>query len=60
MPACRRPAIRPMSLRPDLVECWVFRVAPPADAADPRPEVDRLEILLIRRSASRIFPGLWQ
>ena len=47
-----------MSLRPDLVECWVFRVAPPADAADPRPEGDRLEILLIRRSGTRIFPGL--
>ncbi len=49
-----------MSLRPDLVECWLFRVAPPADAADTRPEADRLEILLIRRSATRIFPGLWQ
>ena len=36
--------------RPDLVECWIFRV----------PEPGRVEILLIRRSASRIFPGLWQ
>ena len=40
-----------MSLRPDLIECWLFRVIPPAE---------RLEVLLIRRSASRIFPGLWQ
>jgi dATP pyrophosphohydrolase len=39
-----------VSLRPDLVECWVFRVQEPA----------RLEILLIRRAAGRIFPGLWQ
>ena len=36
--------------RPDLVECWVFRVAPGADA----------EFLLIRRAPDRIFPGLWQ
>jgi 8-oxo-dGTP pyrophosphatase MutT (NUDIX family) len=37
-------------LRPDLVECWIFRL----------PEPGRVELLLIRRSASRIFPGLWQ
>ena len=49
-----------MSLRPDLVECWVFRVAPPASPGDARPEADRLEILLIRRAPDRIFPGLWQ
>lgn len=49
-----------MSLRPDLVECWVFRVAPPADDADQRPDAERLEILLVRRAPSRIFPGLWQ
>jgi dihydroneopterin triphosphate diphosphatase len=36
--------------RPDLVECWVFRVSP---AGDP-------EFLLIRRAPGRIFPGLWQ
>jgi 8-oxo-dGTP pyrophosphatase MutT (NUDIX family) len=36
--------------RPDLVECWVFRVAPRGDA----------EFLLIRRAPDRIFPGLWQ
>ena len=48
-----------MSLRPDLVECWLFRV-PPAAAGDPRPDAERLEILLIRRAGHRIFPGLWQ
>ena len=37
-------------LRPDLVECWIFRLA----------ELGRVEVLLIRRSDSRIFPGLWQ
>ncbi len=36
--------------RPDLVECWVFRVAPAGDT----------EFLLIRRAPDRIFPGLWQ
>jgi len=36
--------------RPDLVECWIFRVPAPG----------RVELLLVRRSASRIFPGLWQ
>lgn len=49
-----------MSLRPDLVECWVFRVVPPASPDDPRGDADRLEILLIRRAVHRIFPGLWQ
>jgi 8-oxo-dGTP pyrophosphatase MutT (NUDIX family) len=49
-----------MSLRPDLIECWVFRVPSPVGPLDPRPEADRLEILLIRRAAHRIFPGLWQ
>ena len=48
-----------MSLRPDLVECWVFRVAP-AGPRDARPDAERLEILLIRRAPHRIFPGLWQ
>jgi 8-oxo-dGTP pyrophosphatase MutT (NUDIX family) len=37
--------------RPDLVECWVFRVPAP----DARPQY-----LLIRRAADRIFAGLWQ
>jgi 8-oxo-dGTP pyrophosphatase MutT (NUDIX family) len=36
--------------RPDLVECWIFRVPP---AGEP-------EFLLIRRAPDRIFPGLWQ
>jgi 8-oxo-dGTP pyrophosphatase MutT (NUDIX family) len=40
-----------MSLRPGIVECWVFRVHPRTGA---------LEFLLIRRAAHRIFPGLWQ
>lgn len=36
-------------LRPDLVACWVYRI----------PD-ERLEILLIRRAAGRLYPGLWQ
>ncbi len=39
-----------MSLRPALVECWVFRATPSGG----------LEILLVRRATHRIFPGLWQ
>jgi 8-oxo-dGTP pyrophosphatase MutT (NUDIX family) len=39
-----------VSVRPDLVECWVFRVDPAAG----------VEVLLIRRAPHRIFPGLWQ
>jgi 8-oxo-dGTP pyrophosphatase MutT (NUDIX family) len=39
-----------VSLRPDLIECWVFRVT----------DGGAVEILLIRRAAHRIFPGLWQ
>jgi 8-oxo-dGTP pyrophosphatase MutT (NUDIX family) len=49
-----------MSVRPDLIECWLFRVVPRTGPDDARPEADRLEILLIRRAAHRIFPGLWQ
>jgi 8-oxo-dGTP pyrophosphatase MutT (NUDIX family) len=37
-------------LRPDLVECWVYRQPPDADP----------EFLLIRRAPGRIFAGLWQ
>jgi 8-oxo-dGTP pyrophosphatase MutT (NUDIX family) len=48
-----------MSLRPDLVECWLFRVPRPGPG-DSRSDGERLEILLIRRAAHRIFPGLWQ
>ncbi len=39
-----------MSARPDLVACWLYRVG--ADG--------ELEILLIRRAAGRMYPGLWQ
>lgn len=39
-----------MSIRPDLVACWLFRL----DAAG------RPEILLIRRAAGRLYAGLWQ
>lgn len=39
-----------MSLRPDIVDCWMFRVRD-----------GTTEILLIRRSpGDRILPGLWQ
>jgi 8-oxo-dGTP pyrophosphatase MutT (NUDIX family) len=37
-------------VRPDLVECLVFRIAGPG----------RIEHLLIRRADDRIFPGIWQ
>ncbi len=40
-----------MARRPDLVECWVFRVPAPGAPA---------EFLLIRRAPDRIFAGLWQ
>ncbi len=40
--------------RPDLVDCWMFRVPTTARG------VERPEILLIRRSPGRILPGLWQ
>lgn len=40
--------------RPDLVDCWLFRV--PLTARG----VEHPEILLLRRSAGRILPGLWQ
>jgi dATP pyrophosphohydrolase len=39
-----------MSVRPDLVACWLFRLDP----------AGRPEILLIRRAADRMYPGLWQ
>src|SRR4051812_23021142 len=41
---------RRVALRPDLVECWVFRVTPSGE----------VEVLLLRRAPHRIFPGLWQ
>ena len=40
--------------RPDLVDCWAFRVPTTARG------VERPEILLMRRSPGRILPGLWQ
>ncbi len=40
--------------RPDLVDCWMFRVPTTARG------VERPEILLIRRAPGRILPGLWQ
>jgi 8-oxo-dGTP pyrophosphatase MutT (NUDIX family) len=40
--------------RPDLVDCWMFRVGRTAR------DIARPEILLIRRSPGRILPGLWQ
>ena len=39
-----------MTLRPDLIGCWIFRVTPEQG----------LEILLIRRATGRIYPGVWQ
>lgn len=41
-------------LRPDLVDCWVYRV--PLTARN----VAHPEILLMRRAPGRILPGLWQ
>jgi 8-oxo-dGTP pyrophosphatase MutT (NUDIX family) len=38
-----------MAFRPDIVDVWIFRLA--AGSA---------EVLLLRRSADRILPGLWQ
>jgi dATP pyrophosphohydrolase len=37
-------------LRPDLIECWIYRL-PPGGLP---------EFLLIRRAPGRIFAGLWQ
>ena len=42
-------------LRPDLVDCWIYRDGP-ADRDDPPGP----EILLLRRAPGRILPGLWQ
>jgi 8-oxo-dGTP pyrophosphatase MutT (NUDIX family) len=40
--------------RPDLVDCWVFRVVLSAR------DVPSTEVLLLRRAPGRILPGLWQ
>jgi len=37
-------------IRPDLVDCWIFRLPPAGE----------VEVLLIRRAPGRILPGLWQ
>jgi 8-oxo-dGTP pyrophosphatase MutT (NUDIX family) len=39
-------------LRPDLIDCWVFRV--------PQGDPSAIEVLLIRRAPGRILSGLWQ
>lgn len=36
-------------IRPDLVDCWIYRDEP-----------DGPQILLLRRAPGRILPGLWQ
>ncbi|HEY8167534.1 MAG TPA: NUDIX domain-containing protein [Candidatus Limnocylindrales bacterium] len=41
-------------LRPDLVDCWIFRATTPS-----RPDA-ALELLLLRRAPGRILAGLWQ
>lgn len=41
-------------LRPDLVDCWIYRVVRSARA------VASTEVLLLRRAPGRILPGLWQ
>jgi 8-oxo-dGTP pyrophosphatase MutT (NUDIX family) len=40
--------------RPDLVDCWMFRIATSARG------VESIEVLLIRRASGRILPRLWQ
>jgi 8-oxo-dGTP pyrophosphatase MutT (NUDIX family) len=40
--------------RPDLVDCWIFRVVHSAR------DVPSTEVLLLRRGPDRILPGLWQ
>jgi 8-oxo-dGTP pyrophosphatase MutT (NUDIX family) len=40
--------------RPDLVDCWLFRVGRTAR------DIRRPEVLLLRRAPGRILPGLWQ
>ena len=40
--------------RPDLVDCWMYRVATSARS------VKSIEILLLRRAAEKVLAGLWQ
>jgi ADP-ribose pyrophosphatase YjhB (NUDIX family) len=39
-----------MSVRPDLVSCWIFRLT----------SEHEIEVLLLRRSQGHTFPGIWQ
>ena len=41
-------------MRPDLVDCWVFRVVRSAR------DVPSTDVLLLRRAPGRILAGLWQ
>lgn len=41
-------------MRPDLVDCWIFRVVRSAR------DVPSTDVLLLRRAPGRILPGLWQ
>lgn len=45
-----------MSFLPDIVDCWIFRLAGGGTADGPSP----VEILLMHRAPGRILPGLWQ
>lgn len=50
-------------VRPDLVDCWIFRVPAASEGAAAAPAggtPPEAEILLIRRAPGRILPGLWQ
>ena len=40
--------------RPDLVDCWMYRVATSARS------VKSIEILLLRRAPEKVLAGLWQ
>ena len=46
--------------RPDLVDCWIFRLRNRGVGAAADPGTSDIEILLLRRSPGRILPGLWQ
>lgn len=46
-------------MRPDLVDCWIFRIDTER-ATTPDASRSTVEILLIRRSPGRILPLLWQ
>ncbi len=50
---CGYPVVSP--LRPDIVDCWIFRVQGSGPAAPLG-----AEILLLRRAPGRILSGLWQ